>query len=248
MPKLNLEGIKQICLDLTDKVKNSFITNITVVNKDDLLLSFSFYNKEKLLISLNHQTPFIGFVDRNYSPHTELGGLNDNLRKYVKGAYINNVEVVNDDRILKMSLYKSDEFFEKKSYSLILEFIPTIANLLFLNDKDEIIFAKHYADLSASRPIIKGMKYLPISKNSELKSNSFDYEKYQQEVKDYILESDHKKQKERVMPLYRYLKQKSKSLQKKIVSFAFAIISLSLFLLLFFCVQRRPAWSHPWML
>ena len=217
MPKLNLEGIKQICLDLTNKVKNSFITNITVVNKDDLLLSFSFYNKEKLLISFNHQTPFIGFVDKNYSPHTELGGLNDNLRKYVKGAYINNVGVVNDDRILKMSLYKSDEFFEKKSYSLILEFIPTIANLLFLNDKDEIIFAKHYADLSASRPIIKGMKYLPISKNSELKSNSFDYEKYQQEVKDYILESDHKKQKERVMPLYRYLKQKSKSLQKKIV-------------------------------
>ena len=216
MLKINLEGIYQICDDLNKKVSHSFITNIVVVNFSDLLLSFSFYSKEKLLISLNHQNPFLGFVDKQYSPHTVLGGLNDHLRKYIKGAYIDSVEVVNDDRILKFNLYKSDEFYEKQSYTLILELIPTINNLILLNSNDEIIFAKHYSDLTASRPIIKGMKYSPINKNTSMSRGSFDYEKYSQEIRDYVVESDHKKQKEQVLPLYNHLKQKEKSLKKKL--------------------------------
>ena len=143
-------------------------------------------------------------------------GLNDHLRKYIKGAYIESVEVVNDDRILKFNLYKSDEFYEKQSYTLILELIPTINNLILLNSNDEIIFAKHYSDLTASRPIIKGMKYSPINKNTSMSRGSFDYEKYSQEIRDYVVESDHKKQKEQVLPLYNHLKQKEKSLKKKL--------------------------------
>ena len=216
MLKLNLEGVYQISSDLNKKVAHSFITNIVVINFSDLLLTFSFYSKEKLLISLNHQNPFLGFVDKDYSPHTVLGGLNDHLRKYIKGAYIESVEVLNDDRILKFNLYKSDEFYQKQSYSLILELIPTINNLILLNSNDEIIFAKHYSDLTASRPIIKGMKYSPIEKNSNISRGEFDYEKYSKEIKDYIVESDHKKQKEQVLPLYNHLKQKEKSLKKKI--------------------------------
>ena len=216
MLKINLDGIYKISEDLNKKVAHSFITNITVVNFSDLLLAFSFYNKEKLLISLNHQSPFLGFVDKNYSPHTVLGGLNDNLRKYIKGSYIESVEVLNDDRILKFNLYKSDEFYEKQSYSMILELIPTINNLILLNSEDEIIFAKHYADLTASRPVIRGMKYQPVAKNQVLSRGNFDYEKYAEEVKNYVVESDHKKQKEQVLPLYNFLKQKEKSLKKKV--------------------------------
>ena len=216
MLKINLEGIYRISEDLNKKVAHSFITNITVVNFSDLLLAFSFYNKEKLLISLNHQNPFLGFVDKNYSPHTVIGGLNDHLRKYIKGSYIESVEVLNDDRILKFNLYKSDDFYEKQSYSMILELIPTINNLILLNSKDEIIFAKHYADLTAARPIVKGMKYQPVSKNQVLSRGEFDYEKYSEEVRNYVVESDHKKQKEKVLPLYNFLKQKEKSLKKKV--------------------------------
>lgn len=216
MLKINLEGIYKISEDLNKKVAHSFITNITVVNFSDLLLAFSFYNKEKLLISLNHQNPFLGFVDKNYSPHTVMGGLNDNLRKYIKGSYIESVEVLNDDRILKFNLYKSDDFYEKQSYTMILELIPTINNLILLNSNDEIIFAKHYADLSASRPVIKGMKYQPVIKNQVLSRGEFDYEKYSEEVRNYVVESDHKKQKEQILPLYNFLKQKEKSLKKKV--------------------------------
>lgn len=216
MPKLNLSGLDLIKDDLNSKVKNSFITNVTVINHNDILLTFSFYNKEKLLISLNHSSPFIGFVNKDYSPHTVLGTYNDNLRKYVKGAYIEEINLLNEDRVLCFKLYKSDEFYNKQTYYLVLEFIPTISNLLFLNDKQEIIFAKHYADLSASRPILKGLKYTSLNKNKEFKKEDFDYQKYQKEVNDYIVTSDNQKKKEEVLPLYKFLKQKEKSIKKKI--------------------------------
>ena len=130
MEKLNLEGIFQIKEDLDKKILNSFITNVVVVNSHDILLSFSFYNKEKLLISLNHSSPFLGFASPDFNSHTVLGQLNDNLRKYLKGSYIVRIDILNNDRVLKFTLHKSNDFYEKETYYLLLELIPTISNLI----------------------------------------------------------------------------------------------------------------------
>ena len=216
MEKLNLEGIYQIKTDLDNKILNSFITNVVVVNSHDILLTFSFYNKEKLLISLNHSSPFLGFVSSDFNSHTVLGQYNDNLRKYLKGSYIVNIEILNEDRVLCFTLHKSNEFYEKETYYLILELIPTISNLIFLDCKKNIIFAKHYSDLSASRPIIQKMKYLPLTKNKELAKGVFNYTKYNEEISKYVLESINLKQKEKALPLYNFLKGKVKSLKRKV--------------------------------
>ncbi len=215
MEKLNLEGIFQIKEDLDKKILNSFITNVVVVNSYDILLTFSFYNKEKLLISLNHSSPFLGFVPMDFNSHTVLGQLNDNLRKYLKGSYIVAIEVLNNDRVLKFTLHKSNEFYEKETYYLVLELIPTISNLIFLDHKENIIFAKHYSDLSASRPVIQKMKYVSLSKNKELERGTFDYNIYNQDVSKYVLDSLNLKQKEKALPLYNHLKTKIKSLKRK---------------------------------
>lgn len=215
MEKLNLEGIFQIKNDLDKKILNSFITNVVVVNSYDILLTFSFYNKEKLLISLNHSSPFLGFVPMDFNSHTVLGQFNDNLRKYLKGSYIVSIEVLNNDRVLKFTLHKSNEFYEKETYYLVLELIPTISNLIFLDSKENIIFAKHYSDLTASRPVIQKMKYVSLSKNKELERGTFDYKKYNQGVSKYVLDSLNLKQKEKALPLYNHLKTKIKSLKRK---------------------------------
>ena len=163
--KLNLKGVSLLVGELNQKIINNFITNVVVMNSSDILLSFSFYNKEKLLISLNHSSPFLGFVNSDFNSHTVLGQLNDNLRKYLKGSYVVAIDVVNKDRVIKFTLHKSNDFYEKETYYLILELIPTISNLIFLDSKENIIFAKHYSDLTASRPVIQKMKYVPLSKN-----------------------------------------------------------------------------------
>ncbi len=214
MKKLNLEGVFQIKEDIERRILNNFITNVVVINSSDIVFSFSFH-KDKLLISLNHQNPFLGFV-KEITAHTVLGGLNDNLRKYLKGAYIVGVEVLNNDRVLKFTLHKSDEFYEKETYYLILELIPTISNLILLNEKNEIIFAKHYSDLTASRPIVRKLTYSPIVKQKELERGEFDYISYQQEVNEYVFNSLSQKQKEKALPLYNFFKTRIKSLSRKV--------------------------------
>lgn len=216
MEKLNLEGIFQIKEDLDKKMLNNFITNVVVINSHDILLSFSFYNKEKLLISLNHSFPFLGFISSDFNAHTVLGQLNDNLRKYLKGSYITKIDILNNDRVLKFTLHKSNDFYEKETYYLILELIPTISNLLFLDDKENIIFAKHYSDLTASRPVIQKMKYISLNKNKELERTSFNYSQYTEDISKYVLEAVKLKQKEKALPLYNHLKTKLKSLKRKL--------------------------------
>ena len=214
--KLSLSGVSYLVNEFKSKILNNFITQVTVVNNSDIYFSFSFYNQEKLLISLNHSSPFISLVSGEYKSKTTLGNLNDNLRKYVKNSYVINIEQVNNDRVMKFTLVKNNEFFEKEKYFLVVELIPTINNLILLDEKENIIFAKHYVDLSASRPILKGMKYLPIEKNDNLVNKDFDYQKYQQDVYYYMNEIDDKSQKEKALPLYNHLKGKIKSLNRKI--------------------------------
>ena len=132
LPKLNLKGISIIVNELRDKILNNFISNISVINSSDILLTFSFYNKEKLLVSLNHNNPFISFVDSSINEHTTIGNLNDNLRKYLKGSYITNIEQINSDRVIKFSLNKTNEFYQKDNYFLILELILQVHLALIL--------------------------------------------------------------------------------------------------------------------
>lgn len=214
--KLDLSILRKINEDINKKIANNFITNVVVINSSDVLLSFSFYSKEKLLISLNHNSPFIGFIDSNYSSHTELGQYNDNLRKYLKGSYIIKSEILNEDRVIKITLHKSDEFYVKQTYYLIIELIPTINNLILLDNEEKVIFAKHYSDLTNNHVVIRGFIYQPIKKNQTLKINESDYEKYKEEVNRYVLEMDNKKAKENALPLYEQLKRKVKSLNKKL--------------------------------
>ena len=89
IPKLNLRGVKELTQELNNKVIENFISNVSVANSSDIVLTFSFYNKEKLLVSLNHNSPFLSFIDSSYSSSTTLGNLNENLRKYITSLKLN---------------------------------------------------------------------------------------------------------------------------------------------------------------
>lgn len=214
-PRLSLYAVKYLANELDKKISSNFITNVFVINSSDIVFMFSFL-KEKLLISLNHNAPFISLLDIDYNFTTNLGNLNENLRKYLKGAYITKVEQINNDRVIKMSLVKNNEFFEKENYSLILEFIPTINNLILLNSDNKILFAKHYTDLSISRPIIRLLEYNPLPSNLAIKEEEFDYKEYQNSINEYLKELHFKNRKEKALPLYNFFKNKIKSLKKKV--------------------------------
>ena len=216
VPKLNLKGVILLIEELNSKVLTNFISNISVINSSDILFSFSFYKKEKMIVSLNHNSPFISLIDSSYNSNTVMGSLNENLRKYIRGSYITKIEQINSDRVIKFSLTRTNEFYQKDVFYMVLELIPTVNNLIILNENEEVIFAKHYLDLTASRPILKGMKYIPVEPNSSLVIKDFNMDNHKNNVSHYLNEIDQKAKKEKSLPLFNFLKQKSKSLKKKI--------------------------------
>lgn len=214
--RLNYSLLKEVFNELNDKIINNHFSHVTVINSSDIFMQFSFYTKEKLFISLNHTNPVISLIPKEFNTPTVMGGLSENLRKYIKGTYITKIELVNEDRIIMFTLQKTDEFYEKSILHLIIELIPTRTNLIITDDSGIILFAHHYADITHTRPIVKGLKYEPIEKHNSVQNEPADLEMYKESVLMLLSEAKSKRQKETQKPLYDYLNTKKKSLERKL--------------------------------
>ena len=208
---------KEIVSELKEKVVGCKINNITVINSHDFLCSLSMVKQEKLLISLNHQHPFLTLINVNEVAPTIVGKLNELLRKLLKDAYIVDIDLVNDDRIVLFKMQKANDYYEKVSFNVYLECIPQRANLVFVDSDNKIMHALHYAPVTSNRPILNGLSY-ELPPHGELKDEDVP------SLKDIKLEAEkyyqsalavHKK--EKFTLLYRYIKTRIKSLSKKIV-------------------------------
>ena len=208
-----LEKVKD---DLNEKIINNHISHISVINSTDVLMNFSFYSKEKLFISLNHHSPFLSLISKDYAIGATLNGFNENLRRLIKGAYIVEIKILNDDRVLQFTLFKTNDFYEKETMYLILELIPTKSNLIILDENRKILYAFHYYDISTYRPILRGLEYQKITKKAEYKRIDSNYEDFKKEVTSYLLKAERKKKIEQQKPLYDHLVNKKKSLIRKI--------------------------------
>ena len=178
---LNYLELIEISKDINEKIKGNHIATISLINSNDIIFGLSYYRKEKLLISLNHNYPLIGMVDKEIAFPTILNKTCDELRKNIKDTIILGVEVINNDRIIQISLQKTDEFYVKHVFFIILELIPHHPNLLILDEEKHIVYATHYSSLTDKRIIVRGLKYeLPEAHelNQNLNVNIDEYRKY----------------------------------------------------------------------
>ena len=156
---LNYQDVKEIASNINEKIKGNHIAGITLINSHDAVFTFSYYRKEKMLISLNHNYPLVGMVDKEISFPTVMNKLCEELRKYIKDTIVLNIEALNDDRIISFTFQKTDEFYQKKLYYLVVELIPHHPNLLILDEGKHIVFANHYSSLTDKRLVLKNMIY-----------------------------------------------------------------------------------------
>ena len=216
--KLNFSTLKSIVLDISEKTKDNRISNITLINSRVFLISFSSYRREKLLVCLDHQHPFISFCEVDESISTITGGLSDVMRKELKEAIVLGISLLNNDRVVDIHLVKTNDFFEKEEKHLILELIPFRTNLLLLDKSNNIYYAAHYSSLDSPRPIVRGIPYEPIKKNDSFIENeevvSLDVIKKQ--ASDYVYQAKAKRILERYESLFKYIKVRIKSLKQKL--------------------------------
>ena len=202
--------------ELKGKIVGCKINNITVINSHDFLCSLSMVKGEKLLISLNHQHPFLSLISVNEVAPTIMGKLNEFLRKLLKDAYIVDIDLVNNDRLVCFKMQKANDYYEKVSFSVYLECIPQRANLVFVDAEGKIMHALHYAPLTSNRPILNGLSYeLPIRSELKEEKDALPLEEIKKEAEHYYLDALNVHKKEKFTPLYRYIKTRIKSLNKK---------------------------------
>lgn len=214
--KTTSSNLKIIAEDLNEKLKYNYISNITMVNSHDFLFSFSMYRKGKLLVALNHQSPFVSLVNDVVATGTIVGVINDTLRKLVKDGNIQNIHTVNDDRILAIEYTKVDELYEKKNRTLILELIPHRQNLIIL-EEGMILYASHYSGLENERPIVKGLKYQPLENKAFVSDPNIDLDALSKEAEKYFLESKQERNIEKYKSLVTHIKTRIKSLRGKLL-------------------------------
>ena len=207
--------------ELKEKIVGCKINNITVINSHDFLCSLSMVKGEKLLISLNHQHPFLSLINVMEVAPTIMGKLNELLRKLLKDAYIVDIDLVNDDRIVCFKMQKANDYYEKVSFNVYLECIPQRANLVFVDAEGKIMHALHYAPITSSRPILNGLSYeLPAHSSLLKEEKTPELDELKKTAEKYYLDALEVHKKEKFTPLYRYIKTRIKSLNKKSVILA----------------------------
>ena len=214
--KITSSNLKVIADDLNEKLKYNYISNFTMINSHDFLLSFSMYRKGKLFVSLNHQSPFVSLVSDIVATGTIVGSLNDTLRKLVKDGNIQEIHTINDDRILAIEYTKVDELYEKKNRTLVLELIPHRQRLIILEDGN-ILFSSHYSGLENERPVIKGLKYQPLENKTYASDGHIDLEALSKQAEEYFLASKQERNAEKYKPLITHIKSRIKSLRGKLL-------------------------------
>ena len=217
MKRLSVLLLKEIVDELNEKIKGNFISHITIVSSNDILLSFSFYKKEKLFISLNHNNPFISLCDTKENFSTLVNQTNDVLRKNIGGAYVVDVRQKENDRIVTFTLYKTNDLFEKETFYLVVELISHRSNLVLLDKDRKIIFATHYTNLEVTHPILKGLVYEELSPLDKIEEIKEDLEAFKKEAKNYLLEAKEQRRKDQYSHLFVNVKNRIKSLNKKII-------------------------------
>ena len=224
MKRLSYNDFKLIEADLSKKIIGCRINNISLVNSRDYIITLSMIKNEKLLISLNHAFPFVCLANLENVPSTIVGNMNDNLRKYVRDAFIVNVSLFNQDRVLCFELQKANELYEKEKFFLYIECIPQRPNLVICNDKNIVIFAAHYSSVTSTRTVVKNLEYQPLE--SSLKANNDEatsLDEIKKEVEKYYLDSLNVRDKEKFEELFKFIRIRIKSLTKKLTTLDNAI-------------------------
>lgn len=214
--KFNANDLKVISNDCQNKVASNHMSNVTIINSFDIFITFSMYRKEKLLISLNPQNPFISLAEIDNPCSTKMGNLNDVLRKELRNGYVLKCETLNDDRIFCLTFGFINDYYDKVERKLIVELIPHRPNLLLVDVNNRILFVNHPVDLSNERPLLKGLDYKVPQNENILIETEFDLDAFKKWASDYYFDAKRKRLEEQFKPVLQHIKSRIKTLKQKI--------------------------------
>ncbi|MFI3210812.1 MAG: NFACT RNA binding domain-containing protein [Peptostreptococcaceae bacterium] len=184
--------IRNIVTELKEKLVGGKIDKVHQPEEDEVLLNIR-NNKEnfKLVLSANSSNPR-AYISKNYKKENPLNApmFCMLLRKYVQSGYIVDINQVDFERIIKISVSSFDELKEKTIKDIYIEIMGRHSNIILVHNEKIIDSAKRIPfSISRVRQILPGQIYsLPPSQDKLSPLNKISFIDFKNEIKDLDIE------------------------------------------------------------
>ncbi len=186
-------------VEILDKtLKGRYLSSPIMYAKDTFLFHISGKGKSTLVICLNGEFPRLYLTDTEFSGSSFDDKFLVSLKKEISNAYIEGVSQINGDRVLKFDIKTINSVFKEEEKYIYLELLPHHPNLIIANEDNTIISSYKVSSLESKRPMMRGLKYLPLENNftnqNESEFNLKEYEEIceEQEIKIFKKRKDEK--------------------------------------------------------
>lgn len=148
--------------ELEDKILNSKVDKVYQPSKDEIVLTFRAKKDSfKLLISTRANSSRVHITDADIVNPKIPPMLCMLLRKKLIGANLVNIRQVDLERVLFLDFDVTDEIFQKRKLTLIVEIMGKYSNAILVDEENKIICALKNVtpEMSSKREIRSGQKY-----------------------------------------------------------------------------------------
>ena len=169
--------IRKLVGEIEENILGAHINKINNISTDEFILTIRKRKNFKLLLSASSSSSRFQLTKNTYENPNTPSNFCTVLRKYLIGGIIQNIEQINNDRIIVFKIKNFDELGYEKYYYLITELMGKHSNIILTDDNKVIIESlKNSYSIDYKRSTIANMNY--ILPPTELKYNPFDFDSY----------------------------------------------------------------------
>lgn len=151
---MTLDGItcQLLSNELNKELEGKRVDKIYMPDRHTVILHIRFTGGyRKLLISIDPGSPRVCFAETTAENPSIPPSFCMLLRKYLAGSRIERVTNPGYERIIEITVSNTDELRDRKLYTLTVELMGRISNLVLINENGKILDSAIHVDFSVSR-------------------------------------------------------------------------------------------------
>ena len=154
--------LRYLCAELNSVFKGGKINRIIQPSSDELVLTvYTGKKTEKLLLNVNPAAPRIGVINEEKESPLTAPNFCMLMRKHLLSATITDISLIGFDRIVKIDLMASAEFFDAVKKTVYVELMGRYSNVI-LTENGKILGGNRGINMfdDGVRPLIVGQPYV----------------------------------------------------------------------------------------
>ena len=154
--------LRYLCEELNEIFSGGKVNKITQPSNDDLVLTiYTGKRTQKLLLNVNPASPRIGVIDNEGESPLTAPNFCMLMRKHLLSATVESISLVGFDRIVKIDLMASAEFFDAVRKTIYVELMGRYSNII-LTENGKILGGNRGINMfdNGVRPLIVGQNYV----------------------------------------------------------------------------------------